>query len=69
MSEQDQIVIINDAVAETLDDMAALADYWKRNRENGRTPNSIRNAMVLVCREVVSLNDFEKRYEDANTTR
>jgi hypothetical protein len=48
-----------DEVASHLDDMASLAEYWTKNRADGRTPNAIRSAMVQVYQEIAF------RYNDA----
>lgn len=55
MSEREvgTILIHRDHVAEVLDDLAALGEYWTRNRERGRMPNSIRHAMLIAAREAL----------------
>lgn len=46
--------VVNDPVADALDDMAALGLHWTRNRERGRMPSGIRQAMILVAHEVLA---------------
>lgn len=46
--------VVTDPVADALDDMAALGLHWTRNRERGRMPSGIRQAMILVAREVLA---------------
>lgn len=50
-----------DPVADALDDMAALGLHWTRNRERGRMPSGIRQAMLLVAREVLAHEDAQAR--------
>lgn len=35
-----------------LDDMADMAEHWKKNRENGRTPKHIKAAMLSLARSL-----------------
>jgi len=51
--------VVTDEVDSILDDMAALAEYWTKNRADGRTPSAIRSAMVQVSQEIAF------RYNDA----
>ena len=60
-----KLTVMADPVADALDDMAALGLHWTRNRDRGRMPNGIRQAMLLVAREAlahegayVRTNDF-----------
>lgn len=43
-----------DHVNDALDDMAALALHWERNRQRGRVPGAIRAAMVMVAQEIAA---------------
>ncbi len=56
-----QLTVIQDPVADALDDMAALGLHWTRNRERGRMPNGIRQAMLLVAREALAHEDAQAR--------
>ena len=58
-----ELQIARDYVADVLDDMAALGEYWKRNRERGRMPNGIRSAMLLVAREALDLQEMRQQEE------
>lgn len=57
---QNKLVVMRDPVAEVLDDMAALGEYWQRNREKGRMPGSIRAAMLLAAREAIMVEEMEQ---------
>lgn len=46
--------VVTDPVADALDDMAAIGLHWTRNRERGRMPSGIRQAMILVAHEVLA---------------
>ena len=56
-----QLTVMQDPVADALDDMAALALHWTRNRERGRMPAGIRQAMLLVAREALIHADMADR--------
>jgi hypothetical protein len=56
----EDIKVAFDPVKDLLDDMAALGENWTRNRERGRMPNAIRNAMVMVAREIVIHEDMNR---------
>jgi len=55
------LTVLQDPVADALDDMAALGLHWTRNRERGRMPNGIRQAMLLVAREALVHADMAGR--------
>lgn len=57
----DELQMFHDPIADALDDMAALGEHWKRNRDKGRMPSAIRQAMLLVAREVLTMADMEQR--------
>ena len=54
------MTILQDPVADALDDLAALGEIWARNRK--RMPSGIRQAMLLVAREAL-MHDEESRRE------
>ena len=56
-----KLTVMEDPVAHALDDMAALGLNWTRNRERGRMPNGIRQAMLLVAREALAHDDAQAR--------
>ena len=56
-----ELQMMRDPIADALDDMAALGEHWKRNRERGRMPNGIRSAMLLVAREVLDLQEMQQQ--------
>lgn len=47
-----RIEVVHDRVAEKLDEMADLCEYWKRNRDKGRNPSAIRAAMLMMAEEL-----------------
>lgn len=49
---QPKLEIQYDYTAEQLDDLADLCEYWKRNRERGRTARAIRSALIMTCRDI-----------------
>lgn len=56
-----QLQAVADPVADALDDMAALGLHWTRNRERGRMPRWIRQAMLMVAREALAHVDAQER--------
>jgi hypothetical protein len=56
-----QLTVVQDPVADALDDMAALGLHWARNRKRGRMPSGIRAAMILVAREALMHVDLHER--------
>ena len=48
-----------DPVADILDEIAALAAYWKQNRDDGRMPPNIRRAMINTARDLLARVDME----------
>jgi hypothetical protein len=59
--EHGKLMVMQDPIADALDDMAALGQHWTRNRELGRMPNGIRLAMLMVAREVLAHADMQER--------
>lgn len=55
-----------DYVADALDDMADLCEYWKRNRERGRMPNAIRSALLMSMREALAMHEAEEQAARSN---
>ena len=53
--------MLEDPIADALDDMAALGLHWTRNRERGRMPSGIRQAMLMVAREALAHADMADR--------
>ena len=49
------IVVVEDRIADKLDEMADICEYWKRRRERGRNPNAIRQALVMLSQEVAAM--------------
>jgi len=56
-----ELKIHRDTIAEKLDQMADLAERWKRNRDKGRASNAIRSAMMMLAREVTMIAHQENR--------
>lgn len=48
-----------DVTAEKLDELAHLAEYWKKNRERGISPGGIRAAMLMLSQEIVTSAQLE----------
>lgn len=53
-----EIKIYKDEIAEKLDELSDLSEYWKKNREKGRTPNGVRVGMLALVQEINMLNQF-----------
>lgn len=43
-----------DPLSDLLDDLAALGEHWKRNREKGRIPFAVRSAILMVARDALA---------------
>lgn len=56
-----EVQVSRDMVAEKLDEMADIAEYWKKNREKGRMPNAIRAAMLMLARETLAIQEMEEQ--------
>ena len=48
-----------DHVANKIDEVADLCEFWKKNRDKGRTPNSIRKAILLTLNEIMMLDQID----------
>ncbi len=48
-----------DDIDEKLDELAALLEYWQRQRARDYTPRTVRAAALLVIREIVALQPDE----------
>ncbi|MCM8613750.1 hypothetical protein [Accumulibacter sp.] len=55
-----------DHVAEALDDLTALCEHWKRNRERGRMPRAIRAALLMSMREALAMHDADAKAAKGN---
>ena len=53
--EQGKIEVVTDPVAEKLDDLADICEYWKRHRDKGRNPTAIRAALIMLANELAIL--------------
>lgn len=51
--------MINDEITALLDELADLSEAWKKNRAEGRIQPSIRDGMLMICREVVEVTEKE----------
>lgn len=47
--------LMRDPVADQLDELADLAEVWKRRRQNGQSADSVRVAMLNACGVVAVL--------------
>ena len=54
-SPPQKLEVAHDHVAEKLDEMADLCEYWTRNRAKGRNPKAIRAALLILAAEVTAL--------------
>lgn len=52
-----KLQVQHDHLAEKLDEMADICEYWKKNREKGRMPSAIRMALIMLSRECVFMAD------------
>jgi len=52
--------VYKDVVAEKLDEMADLCEYWKKNKEKGYEPKAIRQSLVMLSSELVDIISIEK---------
>jgi hypothetical protein len=48
-----EIRVHKDKIAEKLDEMADLCEFWRKNREKGRNPNGIRHALIMLSNEII----------------
>ena len=55
--EPGKIEVKTDEVAEALDEIAHLAEYWKRSREQGRIPGGIKSAMIMLARRILEMEN------------
>lgn len=53
-----ELQIVKDTIAEKLDEMADLCEYWKRHRGAGRNPTAVRAAMVMLASEIALLSSI-----------
>jgi len=51
-SECPQVEIHTDVIALKLDEMADLAEYWKKNRDKGIMPAGIRAGMIHLAKDI-----------------
>ena len=54
-----EFILVRDLIAEKLDELADIGEYWKRNREKDYTPNAIRAAMLMLIDEIKLLQKTE----------
>lgn len=50
-----KIEVHKDYVAEKLDEISDICEYWKKNRDKGRMPSAIRLALLMSFRECLTL--------------
>lgn len=48
-----------DEIAEKLDEMADICEYWKKNRAKGYKPSAIRNALLYLVSEIEMMHSME----------
>lgn len=55
-----EIKVFKDEVAEKLDELADVCEYWKKNRDKGRNPNGIRAALLYLVSEIEMMRSMEE---------
>ena len=48
-----EIRLHKDKIAEKLDEMVDLCEFWRKNRKKGRNPNGIRHALIMLSNEII----------------
>lgn len=54
-----EVKLARDEIAEKLDEIADLGEYWKKHREKGCKPDAIRVAMLLLIDNIAILVNRE----------
>lgn len=52
MHEHGEMVIVTDEIANRLDELADMAEWWRKHRANKRNPSGIRGGMLILCEEI-----------------
>lgn len=52
--QKPEFQVVYDHEADQIDELGALLEHWKRNREKGRTPEAIRLAIVMTMEEILA---------------
>jgi hypothetical protein len=60
MIKDQKIEIYTDDVADKLDELADISVCWKKYREAGRMPPSIRMVMIETSKEIVALVNLKQ---------
>ena len=48
------IRIVRDLVAEKIDELADVSEYWRKSRDKGRESKAIRAAILMIARELLT---------------
>ena len=56
-----EIKIYKDEIAEKLDELADLGEYWKKNRDKGYQPNGVRAGMMSIISEINLIAETQLR--------
>lgn len=64
-----KIAIRHDTIAEKLDELSDLCEYWKRQRDKGRMPQAIRHALLMMANEITILSEAENRLRATNLSK
>ena len=56
--EMSEIKVFKDEIAERLDELSDIGEYWKKHRERGRMPTAVRAAMISLCGEIKVLAEI-----------
>lgn len=62
--DKTKVKLHRDIIAERLDEIADLCEYWKNLRLKGRNPKAIRMALIMSMAEVVDMVEEESRKRD-----
>lgn len=60
--------VVKDQIGDRLDELADLAELWKKWRARGGNPHGIRCAMVILSTEISILDAQEKINEQGSRT-
>lgn len=56
-----EIMVHQDLVAERLDEIADLAEVWKRRRQSRQATGAVRVALINACGALAMLQEMERK--------
>lgn len=68
MSTPGVIRVPSDPMGDKLDELADIAEYWKRHRSRGYVPMAIRAALLMLCDEIACLQDQASLLAEGETS-